>query len=306
MITWINATTHPPLGQLMCASLAALEAGKHFLLPMRGQAMRQYTMPSDQDPPKTTHFGFREVAETEKERLVGQVFSNVASKYDIMNDAMSAGVHRLWKDRFIRQLAPPPGTKLLDVAGGTGDIAMRFLNYCRNAHHDHTAHVHLVDINPEMVNVGRQRFHNTVYDLKSQVDLSVGNAEDLADIPSDSKDAYTIAFGIRNCTHVDRVVREAYRVLKPGGRFMCLEFSRVENPLIAPLYDLYSFEVIPAIGQVIASDRESYQYLVESIRRFPSQDQFADIIRGAGFSVVGKGYENLTFGIAAIHSGFKL
>ncbi|RKP37721.1 UbiE/COQ5 methyltransferase [Dimargaris cristalligena] len=261
------------------------------------------------DPASTepfTHFGFRDVPEMDKERMVGQVFSNVASKYDVMNDAMSAGVHRLWKDTFIRRLAPPPGTKLLDVAGGTGDIALRFLNYCDQVHRDHTAQVHLVDINPDMVEVGRQRFKNTAFDLRSQVSLEVGNAENLANIPSESMDAYTIAFGIRNCTHVDRVVQEAYRVLKPGGRFMCLEFSHVDNPLISQFYDLYSFQVIPALGQLIAADRDSYQYLVESIRKFPTQDQFAQIIRNSGFYTVGQGYENLTFGVAAIHSGYKL
>ncbi|KAJ1908858.1 hypothetical protein IWQ60_011490 [Tieghemiomyces parasiticus] len=179
-----------------------------------------------------THFGFRNVPETDKERLVAQVFSSVATNYDVMNDAMSGGIHRLWKDQFIRRLAPPPGTVLLDVAGGTGDIAQRFLNYCDSVHGDQTARVHLVDINPDMVEVGRQRFKNSAYDLRSQVTLEVGNAEDLSTVPSESVDAYTIAFGIRNCTHVDQVVREAYRVLKPGGRFMCLEFSHVDNPVV--------------------------------------------------------------------------
>ncbi|KAJ1908962.1 hypothetical protein IWQ60_011433 [Tieghemiomyces parasiticus] len=253
-----------------------------------------------------THFGFRNVPETDKERLVAQVFSSVATNYDVMNDAMSGGIHRLWKDQFIRRLAPPPGTVLLDVAGGTGDIAQRFLNYCDSVHGDQTARVHLIDINPDMVEVGRQRFKNSAYDLRSQVTLEVGNAEDLSTVPSESVDAYTIAFGIRNCTHVDQVVREAYRVLKPGGRFMCLEFSHVDNPVVGQIYDLYSFQVIPALGQLIAADRDSYQYLVESIRKFPRQDKFAQIIRDAGFYTVGSGYENLTFGVAAIHSGFKL
>ncbi|KAJ1965488.1 hypothetical protein IWQ62_002657 [Dispira parvispora] len=253
-----------------------------------------------------THFGYREVPETDKERLVGRVFSNVASKYDIMNDVMSAGIHRVWKDQFIRRLAPTPGTRLLDVAGGTGDIALRFLNYCQNVHQDTTSQVHLVDINPDMVNEGRRRFKNSAYELRSQVSFEVGNAEDLSTVASNSMDAYTIAFGIRNCTHVDRVVQEAYRVLKPGGRFMCLEFSHVENPLLAQVYDTYSFEVIPAMGQIVAADRDSYQYLVESIRRFPKQEDFAAMIRAAGFYTVGKGFENLTFGVAAIHSGFKL
>ncbi|KAG2175074.1 hypothetical protein INT44_007552 [Umbelopsis vinacea] len=253
-----------------------------------------------------THFGFRDVLESEKEQLVGKVFSNVAEKYDVMNDAMSGGVHRLWKDHFIRSMAPGPGTTLLDVAGGTGDIAMRFLDYCKNIHNDSSATVKLVDINPQMLKVGEQRFQSTPYANTNQVSFLVQNAEHLDDIPDESVDVYTIAFGIRNCTHVDRVVKEAYRVLKPGGRFMCLEFSQVENPVISKIYDFYSFDVIPALGQMIANDRESYKYLVESIRQFPPQPAFAKIIRDAGFSTVGKGWEDLTFGVAAIHSGFKL
>ncbi|CAO3670232.1 unnamed protein product [Umbelopsis ramanniana] len=223
-----------------------------------------------------------------------------------MNDAMSGGVHRLWKDHFIRSMAPGPGTTLLDVAGGTGDIAMRFLDYCKNIHNDSSATVKLVDINPQMLKVGEQRFQSTPYANTNQVSFLVQNAEHLDDIPDESVDVYTIAFGIRNCTHVDRVVKEAYRVLKPGGRFMCLEFSQVENPVISKIYDFYSFDVIPALGQMIANDRESYKYLVESIRQFPPQPAFAKIIRDAGFSTVGKGWEDLTFGVAAIHSGFKL
>ncbi|KAG2174727.1 hypothetical protein INT43_005785 [Umbelopsis isabellina] len=253
-----------------------------------------------------THFGFRNVLESEKEQLVGKVFANVAEKYDIMNDAMSGGVHRLWKDHFIRSMAPGPGTKLLDVAGGTGDIAMRFLDYCKNIHNDSSASVKMIDINPHMLKVGEQRFQATPYANTNQVSFLVQNAEDLADIPDESVDVYTIAFGIRNCTHVDRVVKEAHRVLKKGGRFMCLEFSHVENPVVSKIYDFYSFDVIPALGQMIANDRESYQYLVESIRQFPTQPAFAKIIRDAGFSTVGKGWEDLTFGVAAIHSGFKI
>ncbi|CAO3675222.1 unnamed protein product [Umbelopsis vinacea] len=258
-----------------------------------------------QASPKT-HFGFRNVLESEKEQLVGKVFANVADKYDIMNDAMSGGVHRLWKDHFIRSMAPGPGTTLLDVAGGTGDIAMRFLDYCKNIHNDSSATVKMIDINPHMLKVGEQRFQSTPYANTNQVSFLVQNAEDLADIPDESVDVYTIAFGIRNCTHVDRVVKEAHRVLKRGGRFMCLEFSHVENPVVSKIYDFYSFDVIPALGQMIANDRDSYQYLVESIRQFPTQPAFAKIIRDAGFSTVGKGWEDLTFGVAAIHSGFKI
>ncbi|CAG8632184.1 3245_t:CDS:2 [Funneliformis caledonium] len=253
-----------------------------------------------------THFGFKNVPESMKENLVGQVFENVATKYDVMNDAMSLGVHRLWKDHFIRTMAPGPGTKLLDVAGGTGDIAMGFLNYCKEIHGDASAQVTLLDINPKMLEVGKKRFAKSSYNHTSQATFEIGNAENLSSIPSNSFDVYTIAFGIRNCTHIDRVLHEAYRTLKPGGRFMCLEFGKVQNPLISSIYNFYSFQIIPVIGQIIAADRDSYQYLVESIRRFPSQEQFAEMIKDAGFTIVGDGWEDLTFGIVAFHSGFKL
>ncbi|KAI8872859.1 ubiquinone/menaquinone [Ramicandelaber brevisporus] len=260
----------------------------------------------------TTHFGFRDVREEDKEHLVKQVFSSVAENYDIMNDFMSGGIHRIWKDMFIREMAPTPGTTLLDVAGGTGDIALRFLDYTaqfKSGSPQSLASVRVVDINPQMLEVGRRRFQGSEYEQRGQIDFAEGNAENLADIPDSSVDVYTIAFGIRNCTHVDRVLQEAFRVLKPGGRFMCLEFSHVSNPLIGKVYDLYSFEVIPAIGQAVAQDRESYQYLVESIRRFPNQLRFAQMIRDAGFEVgslhEGSAWTNLTFGVAAIHSGIK-
>ncbi|KAJ3171825.1 2-hexaprenyl-6-methoxy-1,4-benzoquinone methyltransferase [Irineochytrium annulatum] len=214
-----------------------------------------------------------------------------------MNDMMSGGIHRLWKDHFINTLAPGPDTQLLDVAGGTGDIAFRFLDYVREAHGTgQPANVTVIDINPAMLEVGRS----------PNINFQEGNAEDLFSIPDESVDAYTIAFGIRNCTHVDRVVREAYRVLKPGGRFMCLEFGRVDNPLVRSVYDVYSFQIIPALGQLVANDKDSYQYLVESIRKFPPQPEFAEIIKAAGFQVRGQGWEDLTFGVAAIHSGFKV
>ncbi|TPX65207.1 demethylmenaquinone methyltransferase [Spizellomyces sp. 'palustris'] len=251
----------------------------------------------------TTHFGFKTVREDEKESLVGQVFGNVASSYDLMNDVMSGGVHRLWKDHFIRTLAPGPTTKLLDVAGGTGDIAFRFLDYISATHPNPSPHVTLLDINPAMLAVGQQRAQQLGH---TNIAFTEGNAERLEGIEDASVDAYTIAFGIRNCTHVDRVLREAYRVLKPGGRFMCLEFGSVENPVVARMYDLYSFHLIPTMGGLIANDRESYQYLVESIRKFPPQPVFANMIKEAGFKVVGNGWEDLTFGVAAIHSGFKL
>ncbi|KAJ2544484.1 hypothetical protein GGF49_001233 [Coemansia sp. RSA 1853] len=257
-----------------------------------------------QNTEDTTHFGFKTVPKDMKESLVRNVFSKVASNYDIMNDAMSMGVHRLWKDHFIRSMAPARGAKLIDVAGGTGDIAQRFLEY-QDQNGDSTSSVHMVDINPDMLREGEQRFANTKWQSDKRIGFTVGNAENLEFVKDEEFDVYTIAFGIRNCTHVDRVVREAHRVLKPGGRFMCLEFSRVSNPVLASLYDMHSFYVIPKLGELIANDRASYEYLVESIRKFPAQNEFAQIIRNEGFTTIGKGYENLTFGTVAIHTGYK-
>ncbi|KAJ3106397.1 2-hexaprenyl-6-methoxy-1,4-benzoquinone methyltransferase [Phlyctochytrium planicorne] len=255
---------------------------------------------------------------------VGQVFRNVADKYDVMNDFMSAGIHRLWKDHFVRTLSPSHNTKLLDVAGGTGDIAFRFLDYARAAYGpSHQASVKVVDINPAMLEVGRKRASSLGYlsSRNSMVECIVnysmnnpagaisfeeGNAENLSTVEDSSVDAYTIAFGIRNCTHVDQVIREAYRVLKPGGRFMVLEFSHVNTPILSNIYDIYSFNVIPALGGIVANDQQSYQYLVESIRKFPPQPEFARMIEEAGFTLSGQGWEDLTFGVAAIHSGYKL
>ncbi|CEQ39508.1 SPOSA6832_01030, partial [Sporobolomyces salmonicolor] len=280
----------------------------------------------------TTHFGFRDVPEQLKESLVRGVFSSVASSYDVMNDAMSLGIHRLWKDHYVSKLDPHGGLRCLDVAGGTGDIAVRILDHAREKYGDRELSVKMLDINPEMLEEGKKRFARTMYhgsascfspfslDLlpfadqrllvvktAPQVDFTLGNAEDLSTIESSSLDLYTIAFGIRNCTHIDRVLAEAYRVLKPGGVFSCLEFSKVTNPVLAKAYELYSFNVIPPLGHVLAADRDSYQYLVESIERFPQQDVFAGMIRDAGFTVPQEEpYENLTFGIAAIHTGVKV
>jgi len=266
------------------------------------QAARCYSS----EPQSQTHFGFRDVPEHTKESLVRNVFSSVASSYDVMNDAMSLGIHRLWKDHFVRKLDPHGAMSCLDVAGGTGDIAFRLLEHARG-YGDRETKVHMVDINPEMLEEGKKRFADTRYHLTPQVDFSLGNAEELSDIPSDSVDLYTIAFGIRNCTHVDRVLKTAHRVLKPGGVFACLEFSKVTNPLLAKIYREYSFQVIPNIGQLLAADRDSYQYLVESIERFPTQDRFTEMIHDAGFTLSRRQpYENLTFGVAAIHTGVKL
>lgn len=244
---------------------------------------------------KTTHFGERVVAEDEKAGLVHGVFSSVASKYDIMNDVMSVGIHRLWKDAMMDWLAPRNGQRLLDVAGGTGDIAFRFLRRAPGA----TAVV--TDMTEPMLIEGRKRAEAETF--ADRLDWVTGDAMALP-FEDSSFDVYTISFGIRNVTRIEDALGEAYRVLKPGGRLMVLEFSQLPNAGMQQLYDLYSFNVIPRMGQVIAGDRDSYQYLVESIRRFPDQERFAEMIRAAGFEQVK--YRNLSMGIAALHSGWKL
>ena len=244
-------------------------------------------------------FGFRRVAETEKQGLVNSVFSKVAERYDQMNDLMSGGLHRLWKDDFITILAPPRGATgfdVLDVAGGTGDIAFKILQAGGPG-----TRVTIADISPEMVAEGRKRASGS--GLEGRCAFTVGNAENLA-FPDMSFDAYTIAFGIRNVTHIDRALAEAYRVLKPGGRFLCLEFSHADVPILDAIYDAYSFTVIPAIGKTVTGDGQPYRYLVESIRTFPRQGDFKAMIEGAGFAKVS--YRNLTGGIVAIHSGWRI
>jgi demethylmenaquinone methyltransferase/2-methoxy-6-polyprenyl-1,4-benzoquinol methylase len=247
----------------------------------------------------TAPFGFRDVAASEKSRLVGRVFSSVAKNYDAMNDLMSGGVHRLWKAAMIDWLAPSADTALLDVAGGTGDVAFRFLD--RVAAKGGAARAVVCDINYDMLDVGTERAAGRAD--RERLDFVCGNAEALP-FQASSADAYTIAFGIRNVTHLERALGEAYRTLRPGGRFLCLEFSRVDVPILDRLYDLWSFKAIPAIGQVVARDRAAYEYLVESIRRFPPQQAFAKMIESAGFARVT--WRNLTGGIAAMHSGWKL
>ncbi|XP_055535332.1 2-methoxy-6-polyprenyl-1,4-benzoquinol methylase, mitochondrial [Wyeomyia smithii] len=255
-----------------------------------------------------THFGFGTVKEAEKWRKVHKVFEDVASSYDLMNDAMSLGIHRFWKDVFVERLAPiAGGNKLLDMAGGTGDIAFRFLKYLNNMPKDveqESNHVTVSDINQNMLDVGIQRFSKLNCDQSNcTINWVRADAENLP-FDDNSYTAYTIAFGIRNVTHIDKVLSEAYRVLQPGGRFHCLEFSHMTNGYLKWMYDQYSFQVIPPMGQILAGQWQPYQYLVESIRRFPDQQHFARLIEDAGFECVE--YENLTGGICAIHSGFKL
>jgi demethylmenaquinone methyltransferase/2-methoxy-6-polyprenyl-1,4-benzoquinol methylase len=240
-------------------------------------------------------FGYRRVKAEEKSRLVRQVFDSVADRYDLMNDLMSGGVHRLWKAELIDRLAPRPGLRLLDVAGGTGDIAQRVLDRARDAV------VTVCDINESMLRRGRDRAIDG--GRLAGIDWICGDAEALP-IADASVDAYTIAFGLRNVTHIDAALQEARRVLRPGGRFLCLEFSRVDGPLLNRIYDLYSFTVLPLLGQVVAGDREAYQYLVESIRRFPPQAELAGMMEAAGLEQVS--YRNLTGGVAALHSGWRL
>ncbi|CAK9170666.1 unnamed protein product [Ilex paraguariensis] len=304
-----------------------------------------------------TSFGFKEVPEEEKSQMVGNVFSSVASNYDLMNDLMSAGLHRLWKDRLVAKLNPFQGIKHLDVAGGTvicattlmqennkekmfnvlntsstcntplerkasiwssmnhitGDVAFRILETInsvnRRAMQDalednlqEETQIYVCDINPNMLNVGKKRAQERGLGDDGSLIWVEGDAEALS-FEDNSMDGYTIAFGIRNVTHIEKVLSEAYRVLKQGGRFLCLELSHVEVPVFKQLYDNYSFSVIPALGELVAGDRESYQYLVESIRRFPPQETFATMIAEAGFQKVE--YENLVGGVVAIHSGLK-
>ncbi len=247
---------------------------------------------------ETVSFGFKTVPEGARQGLINDIFSTVAPRYDLMNDLMSGGLHRLWKDDVIAWLAPPRSSRpfqLLDVAGGTGDITERFL---RAAGPSCTAT--LFDINSEMVAVGRKRLADA--GLADRITFAIGNAEALP-FPDKSFDAYTIGFGIRNVTHIDKALAEAYRVLKTGGRFLCLEFSTCEVPLLDRLYDFHSFEIIPRLPQLTAGPADPYRYLVESIRKFPKQQAFAAMIAAAGFGRVT--YRNLTGGIAAIHSGWR-
>ena len=251
--------------------------------------------PGDSADAADAWFGFRRVAAVDKGSLVRRVFDSVAPRYDLMNDLMSGGIHRLWKAALIDWLAPRGALALIDVAGGTGDVALRVLERAPRAQ------VTILDANAHMLSVGRDRAIDR--GVIAGLDYVTGDAEALP-IVARAFDAYTIAFGLRNVTRIAAALAEARRVLKPGGRFLCLEFSRVVVPGLAALYDAYSFRVLPELGARVTHDRAAYQYLVESIRRFPPQDELAGLMRAAGFEQVS--YRNLSGGIAAIHSGWRV
>lgn len=246
-----------------------------------------------------THFGFKTVDEQNKARMVRGVFDSVAARYDLMNDLMSMGLHRAWKDIMVTTLNPPKNDApfhLLDVAGGTGDISFRAAKASGLGFR-----ATVCDINVDMLEVGRNRA--AAQYLDDRVDFVEGNAEALA-FPDRTFDAYTIAFGIRNVPQIDLALKEAFRVLRPGSRFLCLEFSTVDVPGLDKIYDLFSFRVIPPLGRAVTGDAESYQYLVESIRKFPKPNAFAEMIRAAGFARVK--WQSLSGGIVALHSGWRL
>jgi len=241
-------------------------------------------------------FGFQRVETSEKPHLVRDVFERVAGRYDLMNDLMSGGIHRLWKGALIEWLAPRPGQLLLDVAGGTGDIARRFL-----ARTGPSGRAVVCDLTPAMLAVGRDRAIDR--GIVSGIDWVAGDAQSLP-LADRSVDAYTIAFGLRNVAEIDKALAEARRVLKPGGRFLCLEFSQVVLPQLKQLYDLYSFQVLPWMGRIVAGDRDAYLYLVESIRHFPSQQELVEQMTAAGLERAS--YHNLSGGIAALHSAWRI
>ena len=243
-----------------------------------------------------TDFGFTRVKDSQKSELVRNVFTSVASRYDVMNDIMSVGIHRLWKEWMLDWLAPRPGQSLIDVAGGTGDIAFEFIKRAKGS-----ANATILDITESMVSEGKKRANTSKKKLK--VNWVCGDAMHLPFL-GNSFDVYTISFGIRNVTDIRKALSEAYRVLRPGGRLMILEFSKVDNEILSWLYDKYSFNLIPFLGEMVTNDRYSYQYLIESIRKFPDQEDFLDMIKTEGFKQVR--FRNLSFGVAALHSAWKI
>lgn len=258
------------------------------------------TTPIDEpwsEPSGTASFGFKDVPIHDKTGMVREVFERVAGRYDLMNDVLSLGVHRVWKWAFADRINLQPGETLIDVAGGTGDIVRAVGDRRRKLPDQAAPRIVMVDINPAMLAQARTR------GLPDEVEVAVGNAEQLS-FADQSFDAYSIAFGIRNVTDMDAALREAYRVLKPGGRFLCLEFSDINVPAIAGLYERYSMNAIPILGQWIAGDRDAYQYLVESIRRFPNAEDFAGRLRQAGFGMVD--YMRFSAGAAAVHRGWRI
>lgn len=306
------STTTPPPSPSPSQSVAQSEqpAAAPSGTPSGASASTYTTDTSDgDDDDDFTHFGFSQVPRGQKQQQVNDVFQRVAQNYDVMNDSMSFGMHRLWKDAFVDSATPLVSqrgpTRLLDVAGGTGDIAFRLADALRVSLAPATVTPEIVvsDINPDMLQVGKDRAAELGYGSGTPAMSWVEADAQKLPFPDDTFDLYTIAFGIRNVPDIQRALVEAHRVLKPGGRFMCLEFSHVDTPGIRELYDAYSMNVIPAMGAAVAKDRAAYQYLVESIRQFPTQEAFLHQIQRGGFTATH--YTNLTFGVVAIHSGIK-
>lgn len=248
---------------------------------------------------KKVNFGFKQVEEGAKSGLVKGVFNSVASKYDIMNDLMSGGMHRLWKKEMLNQLKPRNGFRLLDLAAGSGDISFGFAKYAKN--NDIDVSCATSDINDQMLKVAKQRYVDE--NIGGNIEFHIVDAENIP-FPDNIFDYVSIAFGIRNVTNIPKALKEIFRVLKPGGKFVCLEFSNIDNEYLRKIYEAYSFNVIPKIGGLVAGDKDSYQYLVESIKLFPKADDFRGMITTAGFARAN--YKKLTAGVVAIHTGFKI
>lgn len=295
-------------------SCSSIRSARPFSTSIAAQKPTTNNSNTSTSSDRTTHFGFEDgLSEAEKTERVAEVFHSVAESYDKMNDLMSFGWHRIWKDHFVSSLNPglsphnpPTPQNILDVAGGTGDIAFRMLHHAHQVNANPDVRVTISDINTSMLAVGKQRSLSLPASQQAVLSFQPADATVLPEcFKPNSFDLYTVAFGIRNFSNIPQALREAYRVLKPGGVFACLEFSKVGNPLLNAVYKRWSFSGIPLVGQLVTGDRDSYQYLVESIERFPTQEEFRDMIVDAGFVVGGDGYENLTGGVAAIHKGMK-